>query len=85
MPNLISKALPGSGHLEWHSVNEDSDPFGLHSTPRRVDMKVLKKMYRVALLKVHPDRIGKDASLEDRLLAEQVFDVINKQAKASGL
>ena len=85
MPNLIPKALPGSGHLEWHSINEDSDPFGLHSTPRRVDMKVLKKMYRVALLKVHPDRIGKDASLEDRLLAEQVFDVINKQAKASGL
>ena len=42
-------------------------------------------MYRVALLKIHPDRIGKNVSVEVRLLAEQVFGVINKQAKESGL
>ena len=85
MPELVLKPLPGARKVV--KQNLDDDPFGYNSNMNNniPDAKTLKKMYRVALLKIHPDRIGKNVSVEVRLLAEQVFGVINKQAKESGL
>jgi len=84
MPELVSKPLPGAKKIVHQNI--DNDPFGYSTNKNNnVDAKDLKKMYRVALLKIHPDRIGKNVSPETRLLAEQVFGVINKQAKANGL
>ena len=85
MPELVLKPLPGARKVV--KQNLDDDPFGYNSNRNNniPDAKTLKKMYRVALLKIHPDRIGKNVSVEVRLLAEQVFGVINKQAKESGL
>ena len=78
MPELVSKPLPGTRKIVYENI--DNDPFGYSTNKNNhVDAKVLKKMYRVALLKIHPDRIGKNVSPETRLLAEQVFGVINKQ------
>eukprot|EP00505_MAST-04D_sp_SCG-Rhode-Island_P001916 Stramenopile-MAST_4_protein_1916 len=39
---------------------------------------VVRKAYRVALLKVHPDRLPANATAEQRIIAEKVFDILNK-------
>jgi len=42
-----------------------------------IDLPAIKRQFKVAMLVVHPDRLGPDATPEQRVAAELIFEALN--------
>ena len=75
-------------HKKWDkvvknlSLGETLEVFGVEVKDKK-STNELRKAYRKAMLKFHPDRLARGGSLQDRVNGEEIFKIINAKMENS--
>ena len=75
-------------HKKWDkvvknlSLGETLEVFGVEVKDKK-STNELRKAYRKAMLKFHPDRFARGSSLQDRVNGEEIFKIINAKMENS--
>jgi len=75
-------------HKKWDkvvknlSLGETLEVFGVEVKDKK-STNELRKAYRKAMLKFHPDRLARGGSLRDKVNGEEIFKIINAKMENS--
>lgn len=69
--------------LQKFRVTDSHGPKGLSARQLRQQKKELRKLYRNVIKKIHPDKVGPDASLTDTIRCREVFQTLGDYASSN--